>query len=301
MVKICVGVYGLSDWFGGDFAPVVELIAAADRIGIDQVNVPDHVVMGEATHKYPYGKFVTAPDYPWIEPLTFLAGVATATRRIRLATGIVIAPLRPAALLAKQVATLDMLSAGRLDLGVGVGWQKEEYLACGVSFEDRYRLLDEQMRACRQLWAQAPASFEGEFVHFERIYSKPFPLQKRLPILLGLAPLPKNVARIAEYGDGWVPLLETPAQIKAGIAALRNAFRAHGRDPHELQVRAVPQFQFRADGKADLEATLAQIPALIEAGATAVEVYACMFCAGPGDFEGFCERLVDFKSGLARS
>jgi dihydroorotate dehydrogenase len=63
----------------------------------------------------------------------------------------------------------------------------------------------------------------------------------------------------------------------------------------------VPQFQFRADGKADLEATLAQIPALIEAGATAVEVYACMFCAGPGDFEGFCERLVDFKSGLARS
>jgi len=98
-----------------------------------------------------------------------------------------------------------------------------------------------------------------------------------------------------------VPLLETPAQIKAGIAALRDAFRAHGRDPSELQVRAVPQFQFRADGKADLEATLAQIPALIEAGATAVEVYACMFCAGPEDFKGFCERLVDFKSRLARS
>jgi probable F420-dependent oxidoreductase len=301
MINICVGVYGLNDWFGGDFAPVVQLIADADRIGIDQVNVPDHVVMGEATDKYPYGKFVTPPDYPWIEPLSFLAGVATATRRIRLSTGIVIAPLRPAALLAKQVATIDMLSGGRLDLGVGVGWQKEEYLACGVPFEARYRLLDEQMRACRELWTHAPASFAGEFVRFERIYSKPFPLQKRLPVWLGLAPLPRNVARVAEYADGWIPLLETPAQVRAGIAALHDAFRAYGRDPNELRVRAVPQFQFRADGKADLEATLAQIPSLIEAGATAVELYACMFCAGPSDFKGFCERLMEFKSGRGRA
>jgi probable F420-dependent oxidoreductase len=295
MVTICVGLYGLQDWFGGDLAPVVDLVALADRKGIDQINVPDHIVMGEATDKYPYGAFVSAPDYPWFEPLTFLAAIAGATERVRLSTGILIAPLRPAAVLAKQVATLDVLSRGRVDLGVGVGWQREEYLACGVPFDARYSLLDEQLRVCRLLWSQTPASFSGEFIKFDRIYSKPFPMQKRLPVLLGLVPLPKNVARMAEYGDGWVPLLENPAQIKAGVAALRDAFRARGRDPQELKVRAVPQFEFRADGKADLEATLAKIPALVEAGATAVELYACMYCRGPDEFEGFCDRLVNFQ------
>ena len=295
MVTICVGIYGLQEWFGGDLAPVVELVALADRKGIDQINVPDHVVMGEATDKYPYGRFVTSPDYPWFEPLTFLAAVAGATERIRLATGILIAPLRPAALLAKQVATLDVLSRGRVDLGVVVGWQREEYLACGVPFEARYSLLDEQLRVCRLLWSQTPASFSGEFIQFDRIYSKPFPVQRRLPVLLGLVPLPKNVARMADYGDGWVALMENPAQIKTGVTALRDAFRARGRDPSELQVRAVPQFEFRADGKADLEATLAKIPALVEAGATVVELYACMYCSGPEDFEKFCERLVNYR------
>jgi len=293
---ICIGMYGLNEWFGGDFRPVIDLIAIADQKGVDQVNVPDHVVMGEATDKYPYGKFVTPPDYPWIEPLTLLSAAATATSRIRLSTGIIIAPLRPAAVLAKQVATLDMLSRGRLDLGVGVGWQKEEYLACGLSFETRYALLDEQMRACRLLWSEAPASFAGRFVNFDRIYSKPFPSQPRVPVLLGLAPTAKNAVRVAEYADGWLPLRETVAEVRAGVATLREAFRRRGREPTELQVRAVPQFDFRSDGRADLRATLAQIPALLEAGATAVELYACMFCSNRGEFEEFCEQLVAFKS-----
>jgi len=295
MVTICIGLYGLQEWFEGDLAPVVDLVALADRKGIDQINVPDHILMGEATDKYPYGKFVTAPDYPWFEPLTFLAAIAGATERIRLSTGILIAPLRPAAVLAKQVATLDVLSRGRVDLGLGVGWQREEYLACGVPFEARYSLLDEQLRVCRLLWSQAPASFSGEFIEFDRIYSKPFPVQRRLPVMLGLVPLPKNVARMAEHGDGWVPLLENPAQIKAGVTALREAFHARGRDPRELKVRAVPQFEFRADGMADLDATLAKIPILVEAGATAVELYACMYCRGPEEFESFCDRLVNFR------
>jgi|SRR5579863_2879946 len=295
---ICIGMYGLNEWFGGDFRPVLELIALADEKGIDQINVPDHVVMGEATDKYPYGKFVTPPDYPWVEPLTLLAAAASVTTRIRLSTGIIIAPLRPAAVLAKQVATLDMLSGGRLDLGVGVGWQKEEYLACGLPFEARYSLLDEQMRACRTLWSEAPASFTGRFVNFERIYSKPFPRQRRLPVLLGLSPTPKNLARIAEYGDGWLPLRETADQVRVGVDSLRASLRQRGRNPEELQVRAVPQFEFRADGMAELEATLAQIPPLLMAGATGVELYACMFCRNPRDFERFCEDLVSFKGSL---
>jgi probable F420-dependent oxidoreductase len=295
---ICVGTYGLNEWYGGDFRPVLELIAVADKAGIDQINVPDHVVMGEHTDQYPYGQFVTPPDYPWAEPLTFLAAAAACTRNIRLSTGIIIAPLRPAALLAKQAATLDMLSGGRLDLGVGVGWQREEYLACGVPFESRFARLDEQMRACRVLWTQAPATFASASVNFTRTYSRPFPVQARLPVLLGVGATPKNIGRIAEYGDGWLPLRETPAQVRDGVAQLRAAFTAAGRDPQQLQVRAVPQFNFRSDGLADLEGTLSRIPELFAAGATGVELYACMFCRTPNEFAQFCARLAAFKSQL---
>ena len=295
MVSVCIGVYGLNEWFGGDFAPVVELAVAAERHGIDAVNITDHVVMGERTDRYPYGRFLTPPDYPWFEPLTFLAAVAGATSRIRLATGVVIAPLRPAAFLAKQAATLDALSHGRLDLGVGVGWQKEEYIACDVPFESRYSILDEQMRACRVLWSESPASFHGQFVNFDRTYCKPFPAQQRVPLMLGLAPSPKNVARIADYGDGWVPIIQDPVAIKAAVAVMRDAFLSRGRDPADLQVRAVPKASFRADGSPDLEAALAEVPALIDAGATTIELHAFMYCRGPNEFDTFCQRFVALK------
>ena len=132
-----------------------------------------------------------------------------------------------------------MLIGGRLDLGVGVGWQREEYLACGVPFEARFSRLDEQMRACRLLWTQAPATFTSASVNFTRTYSRPFPVQARLPVLLGVGATPKNIGRIAEYGDGWLPLRETPAQVREGVAQLRAAFTAAGRDPQQLQVRVV--------------------------------------------------------------
>jgi probable F420-dependent oxidoreductase len=295
MIRIAIGVYGLSDWFDGDLAPAVELATIADRAGVDMISITDHVVMGEATDKYPYGRFPSPPDYPWFEPLTFLATVAGATRDIRLGTAVVIAPLRPAVLLAKQAATLDMLSRGRLDLGVGVGWQKEEYDATGLPFEQRYRILDETMRACRVLWSEAPARFHGEFVKFERIYSKPFPQQERLPLWFGLAPTPKNCARIAELGDGWIPIVQDPAVIKRGVAALREAFAARGRDPANLEVRAVPKYVFGSDQSPDLEATLAQLPALLDAGATVIELHPRVFCRGPDDFEAFVERLVALR------
>ena len=98
-MRTAISVIGLEKWFGGDFAAVVELVRIADRLGIDQVSVVDHVVMGEALDKYPYGEFPGSPTYPWIEPVVQLATFASATTSIKLATGIIIAPLRPAALL----------------------------------------------------------------------------------------------------------------------------------------------------------------------------------------------------------
>ncbi len=117
----------------GEWARFLDLGRAADDAGIDRVVLVDHVVMGPHTENYAWGKFPVPPDAPWLEPLTMLSAIAAVTSRVRLATGILIAPLRPAALLAKQVATLDQLSGGRVDLGVGTGWQREEYDAEGLS------------------------------------------------------------------------------------------------------------------------------------------------------------------------
>src|SRR5438128_913336 len=111
-MRTALGVIGLESWFGGDFAAMLALVQIADRLGVDQVSVVDHVVMGEATDKYPYGEFPGSPTYPWLEPVVQLATYASATTSIKLATGIIISPLRPAALLAKQLATLDVLSRG---------------------------------------------------------------------------------------------------------------------------------------------------------------------------------------------
>lgn len=294
-VSFSLGVYGLHNWFKGSFAPVVDLMAIADRKGIDAVNVTDHVVMGEATDKYPYGTFPNGPEDPWFEPMTFLAAVASVTRQIRLTTGVVIAPLRSAVLLAKQVATLDHLSGGRVTLGVGVGWQKEEYDASGLSFENRYRLMDDQLRACRVLWSEAPATFHSESVNFDRVYSLPYPVQKRLPVFFGVAPLTKNCARIAELGDGWLPMLHEPEAVMEGATAIRKAFAAIGRDPSELQIRVNLIPVMDSDGKPDLEASVARIPALVSAGATMIDVLPLLYCRGPEDFEPLVDRLVMLK------
>lgn len=296
-MKLSIGLYGLQNWFGGDFAPVVDVIRIADRKGADQVSLTDHVVMGERVDRYPYGDFPSPLDTPWFEPITVLAAIAGATERIRLSTGILISPLRPAVLLAKQLATLDVMSRGRVEIGLGTGWQREEYEAAGVDFDQRYRILDEQVRVCRTLWSEAPASFQGETVKLERIHQWPRPVQPRLPIWLGIAPTPRNCQRMAELADGWIPMLQNPKALATGLADIRAAFDARDRDFSGFQTRVVLPGVFRADGTPDLAATLAQIPALKAAGVTMVEILPLMFCRGPDDLEGFLDQALAAVKG----
>ncbi|MBK7252227.1 MAG: TIGR03619 family F420-dependent LLM class oxidoreductase [Gammaproteobacteria bacterium] len=300
MVQVAIGLYGLQRWYDGDFAPVVGLARSAEEAGVDQVSITDHVVMGENLDKYPYGPFPAPLDFPWFEPLTVLAAIAGGTSRVRLSAGVLIAPLRPAVLLAKQLATLDVMSRGRVSIGLGLGWQKEEYDAAGVPWEGRYVRLEEQVRVCRLLWSQAPASFQGETVRFERIHAWPRPVQPGgVPMWFGLAPSDRNVERIAELGDGWIPMEQRPDKLTGHIARLRKAFAARGRDPQSLAVRVVLRTVFRADGSPDLEATLSAVPALVHAGVTMVEVLPLVFCRGPQDFDAFCRRLAAVKRGAA--
>jgi probable F420-dependent oxidoreductase len=265
-----VTLAGLSRLFGDRLEAVVEAAAAADRAGIDQIAVPDHLAIGPRTDAYPYGPFPLSPDEPWLEPLTTLAAMAGATRRIRLATGVLIAPLRPALLLAKSAATLDVLSGGRLDLGVGLGWQREEYEGAGVPWARRAARLDDQLRACRALWAaEGPVSFRSETVSFEELRCAPRPVQPGGPPLwFGVAASERNAARVAELGAGWLPMETDPDAIARGVSLLRRAFESAGRDPATLGVRANAPVARGPDGRPDLDRTLAALPRLAEAGVT---------------------------------
>ena len=296
MTKVAIGVYGLQQWYGGDFAGVVDVAKRADEKGIDQISITDHVVMGEHTENYPYGPFPAPLDYPWYEPVTFLAAVAGATKSIRLSAGILIAPLRPAVLLAKQLATLDVMSRGRVEMGIGLGWQKEEYDASGVPWEGRYTRLEEQVRVCKLLWSEAPATFHGKTVTLDKIYQYPRPVQKGgVPLWFGIAPTEKNFARIAELGDGWIPMEQRPEKLAPYIAELRSAYKKAGRDPATLAVRGMPRPVFTADGAPDLEGTLANVPPLLEVGVTMIELLPVMFCRGPGDLDTFLDRAIQLK------
>ncbi len=290
-IAVSVTVSGLSRLFGARLADLVEAARIADAAGVDQIALPDHLAIGPRTDRYPYGRFPFPPDEPWLEPLTTLAAIAGATQRIRLATGVLLAALRPPLLLAKTLASLDVLSGGRVDLGVGLGWQPEEFEAAGVPFARRGARLDDTLRACRVLWRDAPASFASKTLRFDGIWCLPRPLQPGgIPIWIGGAATPRNAARVAELGVGWMPLGDADA-LRAGIARLRQAFAAAGRDPARLGVRAQAPLARAADGRIDLDATLARLPALRESGVTVAAFALARFAREPAEVRPFLERL----------
>jgi probable F420-dependent oxidoreductase len=283
-LRITLGVFGLERLFGGDPRGLIDVARQAENAGIDQINFTDHVVMSARTDRYPFGKFPLPPEYPWFEPLTMLSAIAGATSRIRLATGVLISPLRPAVLLAKVAATLDVVSGGRLDLGVGTGWQREEYEASGIPFAGRLARMDDQLRACRVLWRDDPASFDSPTVRFAGIWSNPKPLQSPLPLWFGIAPTEDNARRIAELGQGWVPIYPDPDYIRKGVDLVQRAFEAARRDPAELRVRAHPP-------AGNLDAALASIDALRAAGVTQIEFMGGNYVRRLDALPAFLERI----------
>jgi probable F420-dependent oxidoreductase len=304
MVELTIGLWGMPAWLEGDFPGIAGMAALADRKGVDRLDTPDHLLMSETLDAYPYAKVPpSAARAYFYEPLTLLAALASITTRIRLATGIMIAPLRPAPLLAKQAATLDLVARGRFDLGIGVGWQQEEFQAAGIAWEDRFSLMDEQIRACRALWTTAPASFEGPRIRFDKVYALPFPVQEGgIPIWYGVAPTPRNFSRIAALGVGWMasPKEDDPVKFKADVQALRAAFAAEGRDPADARAQAKPRAVRQPDGTTDIDATLALFPAFAEAGATSLYMAIHYLSPDPDDYERNLDRLIAARDALTR-
>ena len=257
-----------------NFAHLLDVAVRAEQAGVDRVNVTDHVVMGTDTSAYSWGPFATEPDAMWLEPLTVLAVLAGRTSTIRLGTGIVIAALRGAAVLAKTSATLDLLSGGRLDLGVGTGWQAKEYEAAGLDFTRRGQLLDDTLAGCRALWEQAPAALDRPTLAFAGAYCMPRPAPgHRIPIWVSGTLSPAVVHRLLSWGDGWIPIMgATHDDLVGGRQILRDAFAEQGRAPDSLQIRGRLTVARDDAGAVDIQATVADAAALIGLGVTDVNV-----------------------------
>jgi probable F420-dependent oxidoreductase len=273
--RLAIGLPVAHQVYGpGEQAGIVDLARAADDAGIDTLVISDHVVMGERFDRYPFGPFRFRYGEAWLEPLTTLSVIAGATRRVRLSTGILVAPLRRAPLLAKTAATLDALSGGRLELGVGTGWQPEEYETMGLDFDRRAQLLDDTVAACRALWTPGSTTFTSETVSFEKIWCDPQPVRQGGPPILFAGPLTgRNVRRVVGLGDGWIPIMgETTEGVAAGTARLREALAEAGDPDRPLRVRHSPPFVRDADGRGDLDRTLDGVGALQKAGVTEVSI-----------------------------
>ncbi len=296
-MKVALNLLGVTSYYGGAFSGMLDVARLADAKGVDQVTIGEHLALiPDGLHKYPRGKFSYPIDYPYHEPIAFLSAVAAVTKQIRLSTNIILAPLRPALLLAKQIATLDIISDGRAELAWGAGWHEEEFDANGMPFKGRFGFLEEQVEACRAVWSQAPASYHGKHVKFSNLYSMPLPPQKgQLPILFGMDATPRNVPRIARLADGWAPGPMDVELIAKGVREVKAALKHEGRNPDTFPVRVTMRAVRDKDGKVDVDASFATAPAYRDAGATVITANVRDYCKDVGEIEACIDRLVALK------
>jgi probable F420-dependent oxidoreductase len=214
---------------------LVRLARRAEERGVDSVWVSDHLVAPTGVRSiYPYDRRPDARPGDmgviehFYEPVTTLAYLAGATRRIRLGVSAYVVPYRPALVTAKQIASLDALSGGRVILGAGVGWLREEFEALGVPFARRGRRTDEYLAACRALWTDDVASYDGELVRVPPVRSAPKPAQRPLPVWIAGNSAAAR-ARAARLGDGWHAIDLSPAELAPLVADLERRMAAAGR------------------------------------------------------------------------
>jgi probable F420-dependent oxidoreductase len=214
----------------------VAIAQAAEEAGFESLWTVEHIVVPAGYEsEYPYddsGRMPGSDDMPLPDPLVWLAYVAAATTTIRLATGVLILAERNPVVTAKEVATLDSLSGGRVTLGVGVGWLKEEFDAIGVPFERRGKRLDENIEAMRALWTQDKPSYDGEFVSFTNAICSPRPAQGSVPIVIG-GHTEAAARRAGRLGDGFFP---AKGETEHLIEVMRDTARDAGRDPDAIEI-----------------------------------------------------------------
>jgi probable F420-dependent oxidoreductase len=236
-----LGLHALGISAGADRAVIDAVASAADDCGFATLWVGEHVVMVDrSASRYPYsedGVIAVPAQADWLDPMIALSFIAAASSRIGIATGVLLLPEHNAVVVAKQAASLDRLSAGRLTLGVGVGWSREEFEALGVPFEHRAARTAEYVAAMRTLWRDDVASFNGRFVGFDSIRMNPKPIRdRRIPVVLGGNSDPA-LRRVAAWADGWYGFnLDGVAAVRERIDTLEQLCADSGRDRAELRL-----------------------------------------------------------------
>ena len=234
---------------------LVTLAREAESRGFASLYVPEHThIPTSRITPAPTGEAELAEEYRrTLDPFVALGAATAVTSRIKLGTGVCLVAQRDPIVLAKEVATLDLLSNGRFVFGIGFGWNREEMADHGVAYAERRAIVREKMLAMRAIWTRERAGYLGTWVKFDESWSWPKPVQRPYPpVLLGGAPGPKLFAHIAEYGDGWIPI--GGAGIAAALPALRAALEENGRDLSSARI--VPFGTLPSEGKLDYYASI---------------------------------------------
>jgi probable F420-dependent oxidoreductase len=267
---------------------------AAEAAGFESLITVEHVVWPTRYEsRYPYspdGRLPGGPRTLLPDPLIWMAHVAAATTALRLITGVLVLPQRNPLVLAKQAATLDHLSGGRIALGIGVGWLREEFEAIGVPFEHRGSRTDEYVAAMRALWAGDDASYRGAFVRFEGVTVSPKPVRGAVPILVG-GHTEQAARRAGRLGDGFFPATGAQVAIEPLIALMRRTAEQADRDPSRIEITTGCPGALGEDPLRAVEESRAR-------GAHRVLVPASAFLPDPvGQIAAFGERVIRAASG----
>jgi len=289
-----------------DLRSIVRFAVEAEDAGFDAVMVSEHVVLGpdadaDGLPSNPRDYALPGnqdPATPWPSSLVLLSAVAAATTRLRLVAGAIIPPLRHPLLVAKDLATLDLLSEGRLVIQPTVSWHRPEYDALGAPFGSRGELLDEHLAAWDVLWRDSPASFDGTHYRFHDVYLEPKSFRPEGPTLWfgGSSLHDRLVDRIVTYGDGFNPLGRPSPQ---DLFRLREAMAAAGRSIDELEMVGGTRGVFPDPSSvADLAQALSSIPEQVAAGFTSICIKPSQFIDDAERLGPFCREVVERVSAL---
>jgi probable F420-dependent oxidoreductase len=290
-----------------DMRALTRIAVEAEQAGIDGVMLSEHVVLGPSAgaagvmenprdYAYPGNQ---DPAMPWPSSVVLLSAIAAVTERLRLVAGAIIAPLRHPLLLAKDLATLDLLAEGRLVVLPTVSWHQDEYAALGVPFAQRGAMLDEQLEVLERCWRPGPVSYHGRYYSFTDVWVEPHPFRTAGPALWfgGQRMHPALLRRLVRWGSGFNPL-GTPSA--ADLAALRDGLLAAGRSPGDVEMIGGIRGRFPApDAVADLEEALSSLPGQLAAGFGTICFKPSMYIDDASEVGALCRLLVRRAAEIA--
>jgi probable F420-dependent oxidoreductase len=215
-----------------------ELAIAAEERGFESIWFPEHThIPASRDTQYPAGGPLPKEYIHMSDPFTSAAAAAVATKTIKIGTGVCLVIEHDPLVLAKTVATIDRLSNGRFILGVGAGWNAEEMENHGTPYAKRWKVLEERVKAMKALWTEEEASFHGDWVNFEKVWSYPKPIQKpHPPVIIGTFGSKWGCQRVADYADGWIPVDGLMTSLEDSIADLHARLRENGRKPEDAPI-----------------------------------------------------------------